>query len=139
MASDQHIHEPPTSDAVDESLARHGGLSYLEIPAIDALQSASFYQRVLGWNVDASDADRPKFMDQTGHLLGRWITGRGISRDPGLLPYIYVDQIDDVVGRVTACGGEIMKAPYAEGNLWISTIRDPAGNVIGLWEERKPR
>ena len=36
-------------------------------------------------------------MDVTGHLIGRWVTGRAISHDPGLLPYFYVDRIDDAV------------------------------------------
>jgi predicted enzyme related to lactoylglutathione lyase len=63
------------------------------------------------------------------------VTGRAISREPGLLPYIYVDHIDEVVGRVVAHGGEVVKAVYPEGNLWVATVRDPAGNVIGLWQE----
>jgi predicted enzyme related to lactoylglutathione lyase len=23
---------------------------------------------------------------------------------------------------------------YAEGDLWVATFRDPAGNVIGVWQ-----
>src|SRR5580658_11095580 len=94
---------------VGASLARHGGLSYLEIPAVDARRSAVFYEKVLGWNIDRRDTDNPRFGDATGHLIGRWVTGRTISREPGLLPYIYVDRIDDVVGRVGAHGGEILR------------------------------
>jgi predicted enzyme related to lactoylglutathione lyase len=120
---------------VDTILMRNGGLSYLEIPATDARQSAAFYASVLGWNVDGAQTDVPKFSDQTGHLIGRWIAGRAISREPGFLPYFYVDRIRDVVSRVVPGGGEIIKSPYAEGGLLIATIRDPAGNVIGLWEE----
>jgi uncharacterized protein len=120
---------------VDASLARHGGLSYLEIPALDARKSAAFYQNVVGWMVDVQDPDHPKFGDATGHLIGRWVTGRVISQEPGLLPYIYVDRIDLALGLVTAHGGEIVKPKCAEGNLWVATVRDPAGNVIGLWQE----
>ena len=32
-------------------------------------------------------------------------------------------------------GGEIVAAPYAEGNLSVATFRDPSGNVMGLWQE----
>jgi predicted enzyme related to lactoylglutathione lyase len=123
--------------SVDAILARHGGLSYLEIPALDARRSATFYQNVLGWTLRDEDAGQPKFSDQTGHLIGRWVTGRRISRRPGLLPFIYVDCIDDVVKRVVPNGGEIVRAPYREGNLWISIFRDPAGNVMGVWQEHK--
>ena len=36
---------------VGAKLARNGGLSYLEIPAIDARHSAVFYEKVFGWNL----------------------------------------------------------------------------------------
>jgi uncharacterized protein len=121
---------------VDASLARNGGLSYLEIPAVNPRKSAEFYGKVFGWKLEEADTDHPKFMDQSGHLLGRWVTGRAASRKPGLLPYIYVDQIKRVMERVAAHGGQIVRAPYAECNLWVSVIRDPAGNVIGVWQAR---
>jgi predicted enzyme related to lactoylglutathione lyase len=121
---------------VDAALARHGGLSYLEIPAFDKRQSAAFYASVVGWNVEGPESDEPKFADLTGHLIGRWITGRAPSREPGLLPYIYVDDIDASLKQVTANGGEVATPKYLEGNLWVATVRDPAGNVIGLWQER---
>ena len=62
------------------------------------------------------------------------MTGRVFAREPSLLPYIYVDRIDDAVARIAAHGGEVVKAPYPEGDLWVATFRDPAGNLIGLWQ-----
>jgi predicted enzyme related to lactoylglutathione lyase len=120
---------------VDRRLARPGGLSYLEIPAVDAEQSAAFYGQVLGWRLERRAAGDLRFEDATGHLLGRWVTGPAPSREPGLLAYFYVAGIDDAVGRVVAHGGEVVKAAYAEGNLWVATVRDPAGNMLGLWQE----
>jgi len=124
-------------NGVDAILTRPGGLSYLEIPAVDAHQSAAFYQSVMGWILRDETAGEAKFSDPTGHLIGRWVTGRKISRRPGLLPFIYVDCIDEVVKRVVPNGGEIVRAPHPEGNLWISILRDPAGNVIGVWQVQK--
>ena len=120
---------------VEARLATHGRLSYLEIPATDLGRSAAFYEGVFGWRVDWRGSDDARFDNTTGHLIGQWVTGRAIAREPGLLPYIYVDRIDDAVERVTAHGGEVVQAPYPEGNLWVATVRDPAGNVIGLWQE----
>jgi uncharacterized protein len=120
--------------SVDQLLKRNGGLTYLEIPAADAARSAAFYENVFDWRIDRSDPKHFKFSDPTGHLLGRWRTGRAISREAGLLPYIYVDQIHEVISRVTAHGGQIDKAPHPEGNLLVATIRDAAGNLIGLWQ-----
>ena len=124
--------DAPGAAGVDPRLARHGGLSYLESPAVDACRSAAFYKIVLGWDVHGEETDHPKFSDQSGHLIGRWVTGRAISREPGLLPFIYVERINEVVAN----GGMIGKAPYPEGNLRVSTIRDPAGNVIGVWQQQ---
>lgn len=122
-------------DRVDSILARNGGLSYLEIPTIDARRSAEFYQKVLGWLPRGDDPDHPKFSDPGGHLIGKWVTGRAISREAGLLPFIYVNQVRAAVEKVVASGGEIVKAPYAEGTLLVAVIRDPAGNIIGLWQD----
>jgi uncharacterized protein len=55
-----------------------------------------------------------------------------------VLPYIYVHGLDAALERITARGGEIVKTPYPEGDLLIATFRDPAGNVIGVWQ-RGPR
>ena len=120
---------------VDARLARHGGLSFLEIPAIDARQSATFYEKVCGWKIEQREGNDFRFSELSGHLIGRWVAGRASFRDPGLLPYIYVNHIQEAVKQVAKYSGEVVKAPYAEGNLLVATIRDPAGNVIGLWEE----
>jgi predicted enzyme related to lactoylglutathione lyase len=130
-----HDRETEQNDGlgVGARLARHGGLSYLEIPATDPEQSAAFYEQVLGWTV-RREADAPRFEDATGHLIGRWVTDRAIARDAGMLPYFYVDRIGAAVGRVGTHGGEVLQSPYPEGNLWVATVSDPAGNVIGLWQ-----
>ena len=120
---------------VEARLARHGGLSYLHLPAVDVQQSAAFYEQVFGWKIRERETDHPRFDDGTGHVSGAWVTDQAISREPGLLPYISVDHIDDTIKQVEALGGEIVKAPYPEGNLWVATFRDPAGNVLGLWQE----
>jgi len=113
----------------------NGSLSYLHIPAVDVKQSAEFYRDVLGWDVRNADTHRPGFVDPSGHLGGAWVTNQEPARVPGLLPYMHVDRIDDTLAAVTAHGGEVVTPPYEEGNLWVATFADPAGNVLGLWHE----
>ena len=60
------------------------------------------------------------------------MTGRVISREPGVLPYIYVEGIDKTLDEVTKQGGEVVLPPYREGDLWVATFRDPAGNSVEL-------
>ncbi len=112
-------------------------LCYLEIPAVNVRQSASFYEEVFGWNIRHRDGARPSFDDATGYVSGAWVTGRDISGKPSLLPYIWVDGIDEIMTRVAAHGGEVVEAPRLDspGGEWIATFRDPAGNLIGLYQE----
>lgn len=128
--------EPKAADStgVESHLAIHGGITYLHLPAVDVQQSATFYEQVFGWKTERRSADRASFTDGTGHLIGAWVTDLAISREPGLLPYIYVNGIDNILQKIEARGGQVVKAPYPEGNLWVATFRDPAGNVIGLWQ-----
>jgi predicted enzyme related to lactoylglutathione lyase len=49
-------------------------------------------------------------------------------------PYIFVERVDETLDRVVACGGEVVTAPYPEGDLWVATFRDPPGNVLGVWQ-----
>lgn len=119
---------------VDSRLARHGHVSYLEIPAADIEQSAAFYEAVFGWRVERRGEGRASFDDGTGAVIGRWVNGAAPAGQPGIVPYIYVDRIDDVVQRITVYGGNLVKAPYPEGNLWVATFHDPAGNLLGVWQ-----
>ena len=135
MAEKEREKRQTNDTGVDARLARPGGLSYLEIPALDAQESADFFESVLGWSVRQRETESPRFEDATGHLIGRWVTGCVVSREPGLMPYFYVDCVDETLARVVPRGGDVVKGPYPEGNLWVATVRDPAGNVIGLWQE----
>jgi predicted enzyme related to lactoylglutathione lyase len=120
--------------SVDSRLARHGHVSYLEIPAVDTDKSAAFYEAVFGWSIRRRDNGHLSFDDRSGDLIGHWVTGRAVSREPGLVPYIYVDHIDDIVERIVKQGGQIVRSPYPEGDLWVATFRDPAGNHMGIWQ-----
>lgn len=111
-----------------------GRLSYIQIPATDVRRSAAFYTSVFGWVARGGSDSHFSFTDATGDMIGAWVTGREASRGPGVLPYIYVHGIDAAIERIRANGGELVKEPYPEGDLWVATFRDPAGNVIGIWQ-----
>ena len=133
--SDEQGATRASPDSVEARLARNGGLSYLHIPALDIQQSSTFYERVFGWRVHRRDNGRASFDDASGYVSGAWVTEQAIAREPGLLLYIYVDRIDNTLQQVIAEGGEVVRAPYPEGNLWVATFRDPAGNMLGVWQE----
>ena len=130
--------EDDQQSRADTDTKRHlfgnGRLSYIQIPAASVRESAAFYTRVFGWEIRGGSDDHLSFTDATGDMIGAWVTGRAASREPGVLPYIYVHGIDAAIDRIKANGGEVVKPPYDEGGLRVSTFRDPAGNVLGIWQ-----
>jgi predicted enzyme related to lactoylglutathione lyase len=123
-----------SSAVAENQLSRHGGLTYLEVPTLVPAESAAFYEHVLGWTVEERGPEDLRFRDPDGHLIGRWMKGRDIHASPGLVPYFYVDDIDEAVRQVAARGGEVVEGPRPEGNLRVAQVRDPAGNLLGLWQ-----
>jgi predicted enzyme related to lactoylglutathione lyase len=133
--SGNNVVVPP--DEVASGIFRRGGVSYLRIPAPDPQRTAAFYEAVFGWTVDANRPD-PSFEDGSGHVIGHFNTDHAVAGEAGIRPYVYVDSIDDALEKVTAQGAAVVTEPYPEGELWVATFRDPAGNVVGVWQ-RGPR
>ena len=124
-------HSAPADPGVEATVARPDGVSYLGMPAQDVAQSADFYHAVFGWQI----RDQASFSDGTGHVIGHWRTDLLPAGEAGIRPYIYVTQLDDALRKAAEQGAEVVTQPYQEGNLTIATVRDPAGNVIGIWQE----
>jgi predicted enzyme related to lactoylglutathione lyase len=120
---------------VEPTLARPNSISYIQIPAPDPLRAGEFYKTVFGWNI-RGNVQHLGFDDASGYVSGAFIADRAVSREPGILPYVYVDDVDATLEKATANGGEVVRPRYDEGNLWVATLRDPAGNVIGVWQQR---
>lgn len=120
--------------AVDTSVGRLAGISYLHIPTRDPAGSAAFYRDVFGWQLHG-DPSRPSFTDGTGHVIGRWVTDQASVGADGLRAYIYVASVTNTLVLITAHGGRVVCAPYAEGTLQVALFADPAGNVLGIWQE----
>jgi uncharacterized protein len=119
---------------VDPRISRPGGVSYLEIPAEDPQQSGVFYEAVFGWRVDA-DREEPSFEDGTGHVIGHFVRDLPAAGEAGVRPYVFVARVDETLDKVIAAGGEVVTAPYPEGDLWVARFRDPSGNVLGVWQQ----
>ncbi len=126
---------PAEVSGVAANLARHGKVSYMQIAATDVRRSGDFYANVFGWNVSppSSPAHR-SFEDTSADLVGAFVTTLAAGTGDGVLPYIYVNGLDVIVSKLEAAGCEIVRPVYAEGDLWVATFRDPAGNVIGVWQ-----
>jgi uncharacterized protein len=115
------------AESARASRIAQGQLCYLQIPALDLMASASFYEKIFGWKIE-----RPYPSFESPGLIGQWIDDRPPAPDAGLLAWINVERIDDTLELVRASGGEVVEPPRADCSRWLATIRDPAGNVLGV-------
>ena len=113
----------------------NGKVCYIEIPATDVQRSADFYEQVFGWRIRQRGDGHTAFDDATGEVSGTWVTGRPASRDPGLLIYVMVDSVAGTVDAVVARGGQIVQPIGGDAPEITARFTDPAGNVIGLYQE----
>jgi predicted enzyme related to lactoylglutathione lyase len=114
----------------------NGKICYIEIPSTDVARSADFYRRVFGWNVRQRGDGHSAFDDTTGQVSGTWVLGRLPSSQPGLLIYVMVDSVAACLEAIVAHGGEIVQPIGADAPEITARFRDPAGNILGLYQQR---
>jgi len=113
----------------------HGKVCYIEMPAIDINASAGFYKEVFGWNIRRRGDGSIAFDDGVGEVSGTWVIGRRPATEPGLLIYIMVDSVAATVEAVIANGGTIVQPIGMDAPEITARFTDPAGNVLGLYQE----
>ena len=113
----------------------NGKVCYLEIPAIDIARSADFYKTVFGWSIRKRGDGSISFDDATGEVSGTWVLGRPPANSPGLLVYVMVDNVAATLEVIVGSGGEIVQPIGADAPEITARFSDPAGNVIGLYQE----
>jgi len=68
-------------------------------------------------------------------VSGTGVLGPPPAAKPGLLFYIMVDSVASTVDMVVTHGGEIVQPIGADAPEITARFRDPAGNVIGLYQQ----
>lgn len=114
----------------------NGKICYIEIPATDIAASSDFYRKVFGWNIRIRDNGSTAFDDSVGEVSGTWILGRPPASEPGLMVYMMVDSVSATLDLIVANGGKIVQPIGADAPEITARFRDPAGNVLGLYQER---
>jgi len=112
----------------------NGKICYIEIPATDIGRSADFYSKVFGWKIRRRGDGATAFDDGVGQVSGAFVLGRPPSSQPGLMVYVMVDSVAATVDDVVANGGEIVQQIGADAPEITARLRDPGGNVIGLYQ-----
>ena len=104
-----------------------GQLGYLQLPTTDLEASVAFYEAVLGWRGEATQAS----FEAPG-LIGQWTTELAPTAGGPVL-WFAVDDLYPTLERVTGHGGTVRDAPTLDnGERWLVEVDDPSGNRLGL-------
>jgi predicted enzyme related to lactoylglutathione lyase len=117
------------------SIVNHGKICYLEIPAVDVDVSSRFYADVFGWGLRNHGDGSVAFDDSNGYVSGMWVLDRPPMTEAGIIISVMVDSVAEVSDRVLQFGGAIVRPLDPEGPEKIAWFGDPAGNLMGLYEE----
>jgi len=118
----------------------HGTFGWIDLSTDDLDGAESFYTSLFDLQSRHAPID-----DQSHYVMlvkaGRNVAGIGAKPDPDMpsawQSYIYVDDVDEVVGRVAELGGSVMIEPFdvlESGRM--SMIADPTGAVVSLWQAK---
>jgi predicted enzyme related to lactoylglutathione lyase len=117
--------------------ATHGAFSWNELTTSDAKAARKFYGSLLGWQFQDMDMGASTY---TVISVGGQGVG-GITDIPpnaqGMAPawggYTTVDDVDAVVARVAALGGQVLLPPTDIPTVGrFATIMDPQGATLSL-------
>jgi predicted enzyme related to lactoylglutathione lyase len=122
------LHMPPTTFA-------NGKICYIGIPADDIQRSSEFYGKVFGWQIRTRKDGQPAFDDSIGEVSGTWVRGRSPVADNSLLFYVMVNSVAETLHEVVANGGKVVRQIGVDLPEITVRIQDPAGNVLGLYQE----
>lgn len=110
---------------------------HFEIPVDDADRASAFYRDAFGWEISGY-GNEPYWLVKAGDddepgANGALIVRGDVHRTPVLI--IGVDDLDDALGKSEGCGGQRVQGKAAiPGVGWSAYVRDPEGNVIGLFQ-----
>ena len=117
-----------------------GNFIWYELMSPDPDASKTFYDAVVGWNIDASPAgeiDYRMIVIPGGGNAGGVLRLDAAMQEHGARPmwlgYVGVDDVDAMVAAVNSAGGEVLMPPWTiEGVGRIAMVRDAQGNSFYL-------
>jgi len=114
----------------------NGKICYVELPALDVARSAEFYANVFGWKIRRRGDGSTSFDDGVNQVSGAFVTGRPAHATKSLMVHIMVDDMTASIAAVEANGGTIVQPVGADAPEITAHFKDPAGNVLGMYQHR---
>lgn len=128
---------------------QRGAFIWYELMTPDPAGAKAFYDRVIGWTIDAENSVPDGSMDYrmimrsdgkfAGGLLGMTADMLDQGAKPGWLGYVHVPDVDEAATAMTAAGGAIHMPPRdMDGVGRMAMVADPWGATIYLMTPTPP-
>jgi predicted enzyme related to lactoylglutathione lyase len=119
---------------------RKAPVIWFEIPVTNFDKAISFYRTLFGWEFEeaSNPSQEYRMIDAGDHSINGGLALRKPgeeSRGVGPIFYIQVNDIEMTILRSRKLGATLERPPTflsREAGM-VASIRDPDGNVIGLW------
>jgi predicted enzyme related to lactoylglutathione lyase len=125
-----------------------GRVVHFEIPYDDASRARNFYKEAFGWQMQempgmeytmvTSGPSGERGPSEPGYINGGMLM-RQDSASTGPVIVVDVDSIDDALRRAGELGAVTVVPKQPVGDMGFTAyLKDPEGNVVGLWETASP-
>jgi predicted enzyme related to lactoylglutathione lyase len=117
---------------------------WVELNAKNLDMLSEFYKNVFGWeikNIENIQGYEFRIFTTGGKPRVENLSRFGIWQNPtkstnGLLVYIWVENIDTILGKIIVNGGKVTEGKNFIGPGYRAIISDPEGNIFALFEEK---
>lgn len=120
-----------THISTKEDLAMTGGFVWFDLSSKDPMAAGRFYEQLLGWEVQHDGEGPPMIAGENGPWAGIAPEAAG---EPAWVPYVQVRDVDEATKRALDLGATMLKEAMDGPAGRFSTILDPGGAPIALWQ-----
>ena len=107
-------------------------IDYIEFNVADIGRSKAFYGEAFGWTFTDYGPEYCEFTD--GHMKGGF-DANGAVRPGGPLVVLYGSDLTDVMARIEAAGGKIVRPIFEFPGGHRFHFSDPDGYELAVWTE----
>ena len=109
---------------------------HLELHTADMGGASAFYSQLLRWRPERIEAACGSYLGlELGGGFGGGIVECG-TRRAVWLPYVAVEEIDEVTERARRLGASVLLEPREGPAGWRGVVRTPEGGEIAFWQPK---
>jgi uncharacterized protein len=116
--------------------ARIQNIVHLELRTPNLPRAYGFYSELFGWRAETIHAGGQSYvsLDIGGSIQGGVVESE--SALPLWIPYVAVEEIDEVTERARALGAVVTLEPREGPAGWHGELLTPSGAELGLWQPK---